>query len=68
MRAESPIWNAKQLADFLGVSVFWVYRRSAEIPRCPGIGRFKVNTNNPEFRAWLRSKIGEDIDSDEATQ
>lgn len=68
MSVESPIWNAQQLADYLGVSIYWVYRRSAEIPRCPGIGRFKVNTNSPDFRAWLRSKIGKDVDIDEATQ
>jgi hypothetical protein len=70
VRAESPIWDAKQLADFLGVSIYWVYRRTAEIPRCPGIGRFKVNTLNPQFQDWLKSKIGENavIDRDEQSQ
>jgi hypothetical protein len=58
MSAESPIWTARQLADWLGVSIHWVYSRRGEIPRCPGIGRFKVNTNNPDFKAWLASKIG----------
>jgi predicted DNA-binding transcriptional regulator AlpA len=67
--AASPIWTAKELAEFLGVSIHWVYRRSAEIPRCPGIGRFRVNVNNPDFQTWLKSKIGRtDVDSNEATQ
>jgi hypothetical protein len=65
------IWDAKRLADFLGMSVAWVRRRRKEIPRCPGIARFRVNTRSPEFREWLKSTIGEygdDVDTTKATE
>jgi len=68
---EPVIWNAQQLADYLGMSVAWVRRRRHEIPRCPGIRRFRVNTRNPEFQAWLKSKVGESngaFDSTKATE
>jgi hypothetical protein len=60
---EPRIWDAKRLAEFLGVSVHWVFKRtqsSAEdpIPRVPGIGRLKFDTENPRFQNWMRRQLG----------
>lgn len=53
------IWGPKHLADFLGVSVSWVYKRTASeaedpIPRVKGVGRLRFDTHAPAFQAWLR--------------
>ena len=53
------IWTPKHLAEFLGVSISWVYKRteaSAEdpIPRIAGVGRLRFDTQAPAFQAWLR--------------
>jgi hypothetical protein len=60
---EPRIWDAKRLAEFLGISVHWVFKRtqsSAEdpIPRIPGIGRLKFDTQNPRFQDWMRRQLG----------
>lgn len=68
MESETYIWDAKQLAAFLNVSVHWVRKRNKEIPRCPGIALFRVNTRNPEFQTWLKSKVGDFVDSDCSTE
>jgi hypothetical protein len=64
------IWTLKHLADFLGVSVSWVYKRTASdaedpIPRVQGVGRLRFDTQAPAFQAWLRRQgVGSDyVDS-----
>ena len=57
------IWDGKRLAEFLGVSLSWVYKRTGEdaedpIPRIPGIGRLKFDTENPKFQNWMRRQLG----------
>jgi hypothetical protein len=57
------IWNQKHLAEFLDVSVSWVYKRTLSnaedpIPRIPGIGRLKFDTENPRFQDWMRRQLG----------
>lgn len=57
------VWKPKHLADFLGVSVHWVYKRTeaaAEdpIPRIPGVGRLSFDTHSPAFQAWMRRQLG----------
>lgn len=57
------IWNPKHLADFLGLTVSWVYKRTQNnaedpIPRVPGIGRLKFDTENPRFQEWMRRQLG----------
>ena len=65
------IWTPKHLAEFLGVSVSWVYKRtetSAEdpIPRIAGVGRLRFDTQAPAFQAWLRRQgVGLDRVDDE---
>ncbi len=62
------IWKAKQLADFFGVSVHWVYKRTAgdaedPIPRIPGVGRLCFDTQSPSFQAWMDRQLGYVIDT-----
>lgn len=57
------IWQPKHLAEFLGVSVHWVYKRtetSAEdpIPRVAGVGRLRFDTHSPKFQDWMRRQLG----------
>jgi hypothetical protein len=57
------IWTPQHLADFLGVSKSWVMKRTqakAEdpIPRVPGVGRLRFDTENPRFQAWLARQLG----------
>lgn len=60
---EPRIWDAERLAEFLGVSVHWVFKRTQSkaadpIPRVPGIGRLKFDTQNPRFQNWMRRQLG----------
>jgi hypothetical protein len=60
---EPRIWAPKHLADFLGVSVSWVYKRTQEdaevgIPHIPGVGRLRFDTWHPEFQDWMRRQLG----------
>jgi hypothetical protein len=57
------VWKPKHLANFLGVSVYWVYKRTeaaAEdpIPRIPGVGRLSFDTHSPAFQAWMQRQLG----------
>jgi hypothetical protein len=57
------VWGPKHLADFLGVSVSWVHKRTqanAEdpIPRVLGVGRLRFDTENPRFQEWMRRQLG----------
>ena len=57
------IWKPKHLADFLGVSVHWVYKRTevaAEdpIPRIPGVGRLSFDTHSAAFQKWIGRQLG----------
>lgn len=57
------IWTAKDLADFFGMTVFWVYKRTKEKagdppPRCPGIGRLRFDTHSEAFRQWMSRQLG----------
>jgi hypothetical protein len=60
---EPRIWTRRHLANFLGVSTSWVYKRTmanAEdpIPRVVGIGRLKFDTASPQFLDWMRRQLG----------
>ena len=62
------VWKPKHLANFLGVSVHWVYKRTetaAEdpIPRIPGVCRLSFDTHSPACQAWMRRQLGYPIDS-----
>jgi hypothetical protein len=57
------VWTPQHLAEFLGVSKSWVSKRTqakAEdpIPRVPGIGRLRFDTENPRFQDWMRRQLG----------
>ena len=65
---EPRIWTPKHLAEFLGISISWVYKRTeaaAEdpIPRVPGVGRLRFDTHAPIFQAWMRRQLGCAIDA-----
>ncbi len=60
---EPRVWAPQHLADFLGVSVSWIYKRTMEnaedvIPRVPGIGRLRFDTASPRFQDWMRRQLG----------
>jgi hypothetical protein len=60
---EPRIWTPQHLADFLGVSVSWVHKRTmakAEdpIPRIAGVGNLRFDTASPEFQDWMRRHLG----------
>jgi hypothetical protein len=57
------IWIPQNLADFLGVSVSWVHKRTmanAEdpIPRIKGVGNLRFDTANAQFQEWIRRQLG----------
>lgn len=57
------IWKPKHLAEFLGLSIHWVYKRTETsagdpIPRIPGIGRLSFDTHSPAFQRWMRRQLG----------
>lgn len=60
------IWKPRHLADFLGVSVSWVYKRTESaaedpIPRVGGVGRLRFDTHALAFQQWMRRNgIGSD--------
>jgi hypothetical protein len=60
---EPRIWKAKHLAEFMGVSISWVYKRTeagAEdpIPRIPGVGRLSFDTHSTAFQDWIARQLG----------
>jgi hypothetical protein len=64
------IWTAKHLADFLSVSVHFVYKRCESkcedpIPRVKDMRLLRFDTHSPAFQAWLRRQgVGSDhVDS-----
>lgn len=62
------IWTPKHLAEFLGVSVSWVYKRTQNdaddpIPRVRGVGRLRFDTHAPAFQIWMRRQLGYAIDT-----
>lgn len=66
------IWTPKHLADFLGVSVHWIYKRTESaaedpIPRVAGVGRLRFDTQAPTFQAWMRRQLGY-IDAERADE
>lgn len=57
------IWKPKHLAEFLGVSLSWIYKRTEAaaddpIPHAPGVGRLAFDTQHPDFQAWMRRQLG----------
>lgn len=57
------VWGPQHLAEFLGLSVHWVYKRcetKAEnpIPRIPNIGRLRFDTQSPLFQNWCWRQLG----------
>jgi hypothetical protein len=64
----SRVWVPQHLADFLGVSIHWVYKRcevKAEdpIPRIAGVGRLRFDTVSQVFEDWMRRQLGS-VDSE----
>ena len=68
------VWTPKHLAEFLGVSVHWVRKRTESkaenpIPRVAGVGRLRFDTHSPAFQQWLRRLLGsgyiDNVESDE---
>jgi hypothetical protein len=60
---EPRIWEPKDLAQFLAVSVHWVYKRTERnakdpIPRIPGVGRLRFDTYSVPFQQWLLRHLG----------
>ena len=60
---EPRVWTPQHLADFLGVSVSWVHKRTmvkAEdpIPRIKGVGHLRFDTANTQFQDWMRRQLG----------
>ena len=57
------IWKPKYLADFLGYSLHWVYKRTKSgaedpPPRCPGLGRLRFDTESEAFQDWIIRQMG----------
>ncbi len=57
------IWKPKDLAQFLGVSISWIYKRTEAgagdpIPRVVGVGRLRFDTHSPLFQSWMRRQLG----------
>jgi hypothetical protein len=57
------IWTPQHLAKFLGVSMSWIYKRTQEkaedpIPRVPGVGILRFDTQSPRFRIWMQRQLG----------
>jgi hypothetical protein len=57
------IWTPKHLAEFVSLSVSWVYKRTElsaadPIPRVPGCGRLRFDTDSPAFQSWMRRQLG----------
>jgi hypothetical protein len=60
---EPRIWAPENLAKFLGISIYWVYQRTKEkaidpVPRVPGVGRLRFDTESPDFQRWMRRQLG----------
>jgi hypothetical protein len=52
----------QELADFFGLSKYWVYRQLRgdapdKPPRC-AVAQLRFDTWNVEFQAWLNRKLG----------
>jgi excisionase family DNA binding protein len=61
MKAETqrePLWGVAEVAKFLGVSMDWVYKKSAlgELP-CRKVGR-KTKFVPSDIQAWVESQPG----------
>jgi hypothetical protein len=57
------IWTPKHLGEFLSVSASWIYKRTERnaedpIPRIPGCGRLRFDTNSIAFQDWMRRQLG----------
>jgi len=57
------VWKPRHLAEFLGVSVHLVYKRTERnaedpIPRIPGVGRLSFDTHSPQFQQWIARQLG----------
>jgi hypothetical protein len=57
------VWTPQHLADFLGISVSWVHKRTQRkaedpIPRIPGVGHLRFDTSSPRFQEWLSRQLG----------
>jgi hypothetical protein len=60
---EPRVWTPQHLAEFLGVSVSWVYKRTQEkaedpIPRVPGVGVLRFDTQSLHFQNWMQRQLG----------
>jgi hypothetical protein len=56
------IWTPKNLADFCGFSVHWVYKKtqsdcSDPVPRCKGMRQIRFDTKDPKFQEWLARQL-----------
>ena len=64
------IWSAADLAEFLGLSVGWVYNHSGPsssdpIPRCAGLRHLRFDSESKPFREWLLRNLGINVDINE---
>jgi hypothetical protein len=60
---EPRVWSPQDLANFLGISKHWIYKRTQEdaedpIPRIAGVGRLRFDTASPQFQDWMRRQLG----------
>ena len=68
------IWSPQDLANFLGMSIHWVRKRTESkaedpIPRVAGVGRLRFDTHSPAFQQWPRRLLSsgyiDNVESDE---
>jgi len=57
------IWTPQILAEFLTLSIHWVYKRSSPsaedpIPRVAGVGRLRFDTHSVRFQLWMQRQLG----------
>ena len=53
--ANDQLWNKKQLARYLGLSVFWIDKQLSSIPHLK-IGKcVRFDPTSEEFRQWVDS-------------
>jgi hypothetical protein len=60
---KTKLRTANNLADFLGMSIHWIYKRTQQgaedpPPRCPGLKRLRFNLQDKNFQSWIERQIG----------
>lgn len=62
------IWKPKDIADFFGMSVSWVYKKTEAkaddpLPRIPGVKVIRCDTQSEAFQNWVKRQLGQ-VDND----